>query len=393
MRLNLTQAVVNAIEPPETGRLAIYDAKQPGLVLRVTPAGAKSWCLYRRVNGKPQRISLGTFPAIGVEDARKLAAMHLANIYKGVDPNAEKRASRRNTTLGEAWKAFHENRTTARGTFLTAKSHKSRYLTCLAHWSDRKLTSISHDDVTALHVRLGRERGHVTANRAVQLLRAIINHAKLDGNPASKIELFRETARERFLRADELPKFWKALQAEPDPTFRDFFGLCLWTGARKGNVQAMRWADVHLEDAEWIIPAEAFKTRRQHVVILSDQAVEILKRRRRENPFGEFVFPSYGKTRHLAEPKTAWARLLRRAGLADLRIHDLRRTLGSWQARLGASLPIIGKSLGHLRPETTAIYSRLQTDVVRDSVTAATAAIEQAAKPKRKAKGKIGKTG
>ena len=90
---------------------------------------------------------------------------------------------------------------------------------------------------------------------------------------------------------------------------------------------------------------------------------------------GEWVFPSYGKTGHLVEPKKAWNRLLDRAEISDLRIHDLRRTLGSWQAATGASLPVIGKSLGHKNQATTAIYARLDLDPVRQAVNTATAAM------------------
>ena len=88
-----------------------------------------------------------------------------------------------------------------------------------------------------------------------------------------------------------------------------------------------------------------------------------------------FVFPGRGKTGHLAEPKKGWQRILSRAGLGDLRIHDLRRTLGSWQAKQGASFAIIGKSLNHKNQNTTAIYARLDLDPVRDSVNAATTAM------------------
>ena len=114
-------------------------------------------------------------------------------------------------------------------------------------------------------------------------------------------------------------------------------------------------------------------------VVLCPEAVAILERRRQAivNPY---VFPGRGKTGHLMEPKLAWERLLARAGIADLRIHDLRRTLGSWQAAAGSSLQVIGKSLGHARPETTAIYARLQLEPVRQSVNAAAAAIAAAGK-------------
>lgn len=89
----------------------------------------------------------------------------------------------------------------------------------------------------------------------------------------------------------------------------------------------------------------------------------------------KYVFPSPGKVGHLIEPKKGWERILERAGIEDLRIHDLRRTLGSWQAKQGASLVIIGKSLNHKTPSTTAIYARLDLDPVRESVNRATSAM------------------
>ena len=86
-------------------------------------------------------------------------------------------------------------------------------------------------------------------------------------------------------------------------------------------------------------------------------------------------FPVRAGPGHLAEPKKGWQRILARAAIADLRIHDLRRTLGSWQAKQGASLAIIGKSLSHKNQNTTAIYARLDLDPVRDSVNTATTAM------------------
>ncbi len=92
-----------------------------------------------------------------------------------------------------------------------------------------------------------------------------------------------------------------------------------------------------------------------------------------------FVFPGDGKSRHLIEPKRGWNRILERAGIDNLRIHDLRRTLGSWQAKTGASLAIIGKSLNHKNQNTTAIYARLDLEPVRESVNTATSAMMAAA--------------
>jgi integrase len=90
---------------------------------------------------------------------------------------------------------------------------------------------------------------------------------------------------------------------------------------------------------------------------------------------GPWVFPGGGASGHLADPKKAWTRILTEAGIADLRIHDLRRTLGSWQAATGANSYIIGKSLGHRSQQSTAIYARLNLDPVRESVNKATDAM------------------
>jgi len=113
-------------------------------------------------------------------------------------------------------------------------------------------------------------------------------------------------------------------------------------------------------------------------VALSPEAIEILQNRKPSDG-AIFVFPGSGKAGHLMEPKKGWKRILERAGIDNLRIHDLRRTLGSWQAKTGASLAIIGKSLNHKNQNTTAIYARLDLDPVRDSVNKATSAMMQAA--------------
>ena len=161
---------------------------------------------------------------------------------------------------------------------------------------------------------------------------------------------------------------------------RDLFLLALLTGARRSNVSAMRWADIDLVTGVWRIAKT--KNGTPQTVTLSPEAVTVLASRKAS---GVFVFPGSGKTKHIVEPKNAWAKLLKQAGIENLRIHDLRRTLGSWQARTGASLPIIGKSLNHKTHQATAIYARLDLDPVRQSVNTATAAIMEAAGFKKKA--------
>ena len=160
---------------------------------------------------------------------------------------------------------------------------------------------------------------------------------------------------------------------------RDFFMLAILTGVRRGNLQAMRWDELDLERGIWRIPLT--KSGEPQSVYLHPEAVAILERRREMVGDSEYVFPAaHGKSGHLTSQYKAWKRICERAGLQNLRPHDLRRTLGSWQAATGASLPVIGKSLGHRSQEATAVYARLDLDPVRVSVNRAVEAMLAAGK-------------
>ncbi|MBA2483156.1 MAG: site-specific integrase, partial [Nitrosomonas sp.] len=151
---------------------------------------------------------------------------------------------------------------------------------------------------------------------------------------------------------------------------------------RRSNVLSMKWADINFDRAEWRIVET--KNGSPQTVALSPEAIEVLSSRKPIEA-AKFVFPGVGKAGHLMEPKKGWKRILERANISDLRIHDLRRTLGSWQAKTGASLAIIGKSLNHKNQNTTAIYARLDLDPVRDSINRATSAMLTAAGIKKSA--------
>ncbi len=140
----------------------------------------------------------------------------------------------------------------------------------------------------------------------------------------------------------------------------------------------MNWKDINLENKTWRI--EETKNGEPQIIHLPEQAIEILARRL-DRRYSDWVFPSPNSASgHIEEPKKAWKRILTSAGIDDLRIHDLRRTLGSWQAATGANSYIIGKSLGHKTQEATAIYARLNLNPVRESVNKATEAMFAAAK-------------
>ena len=127
----------------------------------------------------------------------------------------------------------------------------------------------------------------------------------------------------------------------------------------------MSWQQIDFDHALWKIPET--KNGSCHVIPLIEVAIQVLNNRKQQTR-GEFVFPGRTVNHHLVNPNKAWRRILKRAEIDDLRIHDLRRTMGSWQAMTGAALPVIGKTLAHKNMATTAIYARLNHTPVRDSM-------------------------
>ncbi|MBK7745248.1 MAG: site-specific integrase [Betaproteobacteria bacterium] len=141
-----------------------------------------------------------------------------------------------------------------------------------------------------------------------------------------------------------MKRFWAALQAEPNDVARDFFIMALLTGARRSNVLAMAWQDVDLKAKNWRIPHT--KAGGSLTVPLVDHVVTLLKRRKKQAVNG-YVFPGEGEAGHYAEPRKAWARILKAAELDDVHIHDLRRTLGTALASTGANMAQSMRVLGH----------------------------------------------
>lgn len=137
----------------------------------------------------------------------------------------------------------------------------------------------------------------------------------------------------------------------------------------------MTWEELALDRATWTIPGAKFKNGRAMTVHLPGPALDILRRRTAESNGSPWVFPGRRHGKHLTDPTKPWKAILAKAGLTDLRLHDLRRTMGSWQAATGASLPVIGKSLGHLNQGTTAIYARLDLAPIVEAVDKAAAAM------------------
>ena len=407
-KVNFTKAVIEAVKaPPEGQRLVLIDTKEAGLQCRVTHSGVKTFSVFRRVKGgQPERITLGKFDDMSVEQARTEASKINAAIAVGKSTAQVKRAHREERTFGELFEEYLERH--AKHKKRTWKRDKANYSLYLEKPLGRKkLSEITRPNIGAIHTGISRQvkeskakkvkktktdktkikekepknKTGATANRVLALASSIFGWGMTAGlcetNPAKGIKKNPERSRERFLQSDELPKFFKSLAVDQNAAIRDYVLLSLLTGARRENVLSMRWDEISFERKEWRIPRT--KNGDPQTIPLMEEVVKVLEERKKNDNGSDYVFPGEGRHGHLAEPRRGWERILKRAGIKDLRIHDLRRTMGSWQARTGASLVIVGKSLGHKSPQATAVYSRLDLDPVRKSVETATSAMLEAA--------------
>ncbi len=371
---NLTSAKC----PADKDRIYLWDSNTPGLAMMITGTGHKSFYFVKKIHGAPKRLKLGTFPDVAIQQARNLVKQHAGEVAKGNDPFAAKRTISKSATLGELWDRWKTEHATERLRDRTIITDESRFDTCFADWKGRRIASIRESDVRSKHVQLGKDRGHTTANRAIQLLRRLFYFARVEPNPAAQkcVDLFREKKRDRFIQPEEMPQFIAALNLEANQTMQDLFFMLLWTAARRENVQAMAWADISFDAATWKISGDEAKGHDAITVPLTDRAMEILKSRRSEaTEGGEFVFASYGKRGHVVELKGAWSALLKRAGIKDLHPHDLRRTTASYMAMNGVTESVIAKALGHRTVSVTGIYARLTIEPVRNAFEISTRAI------------------
>lgn len=398
-KVNFTKAVIEAAKAPIQGqRLVLMDSKTSGLQCRITHTGVKTFSVFRRVKGgRPERITLGKFPDMSIERARTEAAKINASIACGDSPAQVKRAHKAEMTFKDLFFEFLERH--AKQKKRTWNEDVGRYHLYLEKpLGNKKLSQIERIDVATIHSGITRQakktvianakpkyKSGGTANRVLALVSSVFSwgiHAGLcEINPAKGIKKNQERSRDRFLQSDEMSRFFKAVTAEENPTIRDYILLSLLTGARRENVLSMRWEQISFERQEWRIPRT--KNNDPQTIPLGVEVIQILNARK--NNSSDFVFSGVGKTGHFAEPRRGWERILKRAGIKDLRIHDLRRTLGSWQAKTGASLVIVGKSLGHKSHQATAVYSRLDLDPVRRSMDTATSAMLEAAGVKKAA--------
>jgi len=374
---------IDEIAPPSSGRLTLHDSKVPGLVVRVTPNGVKTFQVYRWRVDRPVRVTLGRFPDMTVEQARRQAQTVITQLLEGVNPNAVKRRERATVvTLRVVFDDYLSSRDLKPR---TVEDYNALMDWGFSGWLSRPITAITRDSVLRRHAQLG-ERSHARANSAMRVLRALFNFAihrydddkgtpLVELNPVDRLssnrQWFRVERRQTLIRVHQLPGWWSAVEALKSlrstgkvDVVRDYLQFLLLTGLRRGEAARLRWDDVDL-------PGRAFtvvdtKNRRPHELPTSDYLQALLERRHqqheqererleREHREGKspelrkpssYVFPGEGKTAHIVEPRRWMERVTAESGVA-FTLHDLRRTFATVAESLDIPAYALKRLLNH----------------------------------------------
>ena len=403
-------------DPDGPGTQIHYVGEPPGFGVRVFPSGVKSFVVwYRTADGRKRLHTLGKYGTLTLQQARQEARKTLAAVASGNDPSGARHEARKADTVRDFASVYMERH---------AKKHKKswkedqrrldRYI--LPALGSKKLKDVARSDVARLHAKISTKP--YEANRVVEVAAILFNKAIEWGhlpenhpNPAFKVKPFRERSRERWVTEEEMPRLWEAISAEENIYVRGALRLFLLTGVRKNELLHRRWQDVDFDRKELRLPTT--KNGKPHTVPLSDLAVGELRAlpRMLGNPY---VFPStVTPGGHLVNISKAWRRVRARlwlstnpdeavalreqaeadvqhrskhaerspaavdaqllalaqqraGGMDSIRLHDLRRTVGSWMANAGVSLQVIGATLNN--PSAAELYARLRNSAPREAL-------------------------
>jgi integrase len=342
----------------------LWDDSLRGFGVRVYASGRKAYVLrYRASRGRAGRqrlLVLGPTNVLTLDEARTKARVLLAQALEGADPAEIRERTRSAPTFAQMAWAYLEQNSRKRSAGDDDQRTRDYLLPLLG---TRRAIDINRVDLHSLHQRVALDRSGATANRILALASALFTWGERSGwlpsghpNPARGIPRFKETSRARWLTHEEVRKLLASVAKDPNPYVRAFVWIALLTGARKSELLAAKWMHVSFE--ERILRLPRTKAGNVHEVPLSSAALHVLGSlpRTAEQPY---VFAGIRVARALVNIDKPWRRICRAAGVEDVRLHDLRRTLGSWMAQSGAGLPLVGSILNHASTSTTAVYARL----------------------------------
>jgi integrase len=350
----MTDAAVKRLKPPATGQVDYFDSNFPGLVLRVSCGGRKAWNYLYRLGGKPRRMTLDMYPAMGVAEAHDAWRAARDSVRTGRDPGRPQAATDFAGVFAEWMERDQAKHRSARD----VRARMEREVVPV--WGHRKITDIDRRDILDAIDRVA-DRGHTTSALRLyahlhRMFQWALGRGIVEKNPVTALpKPAEETKRDRVLSDQELVAVWNAAEKIGYP-FGPASQLLILTGARRQEIGALRWSEI--EDGVIHLSGARTKNGEPHLIPLSIFARSILAAALRK---GDFVFTIAGET-----PIRNWSRA--KADLDDFAaitepfvVHDFRRTIAIGLQKLGTPLQVTEAILGHTsgsRGGIVGIYQR-----------------------------------
>ena len=379
----LTKRVIDAAEI-QAAEYFIWDDELPGFALRVLPSGRKGYIVQYRAGRRSRRMSLGPSTVLTCEQARTRAIGIIAAARNGDDPAAERDAERKTITVKELAERFDKEHVSVRVKETTAKGYRRLIdRTILPALGRHRVTEVTRADIAKLHHDL--RHSPYEANRCLEVMSKMFSLAEMWGlrpdgsNPRKHIKKYAEEKRERFLSPAELKRVGDVLREMEDEGIELSSAiaaarLLILTGCRLGEIMTLQWEHVDLPGRALRLPDSKTGAK---VVHLGQPAIDVLTSIKKvdKNPW---VIVGTLPGARLTDLQPFWQRVRARAGLKDVRIHDLRHTFASTAVAAGQGLPMIGKLLGHTQVQTTARYAHLAADPVKSAAETVSSSLQQA---------------
>lgn len=368
--MKFTDAAIRGSKP-KAERYEIFEDNGRGFGLRVAPTGRKTWFTLYRFDGKPRRLTHGTFPAVTLAEARRRHAEALASVERGIDPGALKQEMRRVDKEAASFADLVDEYERMEASQLKSSKELVRLIRkdAIPEWQHKKAKDITRRDVVLLIDKV-RERAPSTAEHLQSRLVRLFNFAAERGILASSpiVGLRRRTTtkpRERTLSDEEIAAFWRATADVSDldmsQAAADALRFILLTGQRPGEVVGARWPE--FDGDVWRIPPERYKTDRAHSVPICPLAAAILENRKKDKRAKFYPFPTPRNLGRAPMRVDALSKAIRRnreaLGLrSPATPHDLRRTVRTRLAALGVEPVVAEKVIGHALPGMMKVYDR-----------------------------------
>lgn len=364
----LTKRSVEGFEVRDTSYFE-WDTEIKGFGCRIMPSGTKTYQVQYRKGGRTRRASIGRHGNITADQARNRAKEIMGELSKGANPVEEIAQHRRSPNVSALCERFFEEHAMERCKPTTQGEYRRAIdLFINPAIGSFKIVDVERKDIAELHHKF-RHKPY-QANRTLGVLSKMFNLAEVWGlrpdgsNPCRHVPKYKEQKRERFLSQNELQRLGPALSdslADGTETSHVVaaFRLLLLTGCRLGEIQTLRWD--YITESGMELPDTKTGARRIPVPQAARAVLSALPREA-GNPY---VISGSVEGKFATDLQKPWRRIRKRAGLEDVRIHDLRHTYASNAVSSGMPIQMVGRLLGHSQIQTTMRYAHLADDPVR----------------------------